>query len=315
MIKSKELRGNLLLLIAAFIWGVAFVAQSAGAEEVGPFTFLSLRSFLGAAVLLPFIAFRSVKAKRKNEMQNAQKNARTLVIAGILCGIALCVASYFQQAGIAALQSQAQVDSAAAQDAISGKAGFITAMYILIVPLFGLFSKKKVQGKLWISVGMGIIALYLLSVKEGFSVSSGDVLLILCALMFAVHILVIDYYSPKVDGVKLACIQFFVTGLLALVPMLLIESPSFDSIKSAGLSIAYTGILSSGVGYTLQILGQKYTRPTVASLIMSLESVFAVLAGMVLSHEIPTSRESIGCVLMFAAIMLAQLPGKGEKHV
>lgn len=315
MIKSKELRGNLLLLIAAFIWGVAFVAQSAGAEEVGPFTFLSLRSFLGAAVLLPFIAFRSVKAKRKNEMQNAQKNARTLVIAGILCGIALCVASYFQQAGIAALQSQAQVDSAAAQDAISGKAGFITAMYILIVPLFGLFSKKKVQGKLWISVGMGIIALYLLSVKEGFSVSSGDVLLILCALMFAVHILVIDYYSPKVDGVKLACIQFFVTGLLALVPMLLIESPSFDSIKSAGLSIAYTGILSSGVGYTLQILGQKYTRPTVASLIMSLESVFAVLAGMVLSHEIPTSRESIGCVLMFTAIMLAQLPGKGEKHV
>lgn len=315
MIKSKELRGNLLLLIAAFIWGVAFVAQSAGAEEVGPFTFLSLRSFLGAAVLLPFIAFRSVKEKRKNEMQNAQKNARTLVIAGILCGIALCVASYFQQAGIAALQSQAQVDSAAAQDAISGKAGFITAMYILIVPLFGLFSKKKVQGKLWISVGMGIIALYLLSVKEGFSVSSGDVLLILCALMFAVHILVIDYYSPKVDGVKLACIQFFVTGLLALVPMLLIESPSFDSIKSAGLSIAYTGILSSGVGYTLQILGQKYTRPTVASLIMSLESVFAVLAGMVLSHEIPTSRESIGCVLMFTAIMLAQLPGKGEKHV
>ncbi len=300
MIKTKELRGSILLLITAFVWGVAFVAQSAGAELVGPFTFLSLRSFLGGIVLLPLIALRTAKAKRTEQMMEKPEGGYTLLLGGVLCGIALCVASYFQQVGIAYTTV--------------GNAGFITALYILIVPLLGLFFKKKVPLKIWICIGIAIVALYLLTIKDGFSVSLGDSLVMLCALIFSGHILLVDYFSPKVDGVKLACIQFFVVGLLSLLPMLLIEKPSLDAILDAWLPIAYAGALSSGVGYTLQILGQKYTRPAVASLIMSLESVFAALAGIVVLGQIPSFKEGIGCVLMFAAIVLAQLPGKGEAH-
>ncbi len=301
MSKSKELCGSILLLITALVWGVAFVAQSAGAELVGPFTFLSMRSFLGGIVLLPLIAFRAAKAKHAAPAAQQQKGGRTLLLGGVLCGIVLGVASYFQQAGIAYTSV--------------GNAGFITAMYILIVPVLGLFFKKKVPLKIWLCIAIAIVALYLLTIKDGFSISMGDSMVMLCALVFSGHILLVDYFSPKVDGVKLACIQFFAEGVLTLIPMLLIERPSLDAITAAWLPIAYAGVLSSGVGYTLQIIGQKYTRPAVASLIMSLESVFAALAGIVVLGQIPTLKEGIGCVLMFAAIILAQLPGKGEKHV
>lgn len=298
MTRSSEMRGNLLLLITACVWGVGFVAQSVGAELVEPFTFLCLRSFLGGIVLLPLIAFRAAKAKR--EAAVPKKGGRTLLLGGVLCGIALCAASYFQQAGIAYTSV--------------GNAGFITAMYILIVPVLGLFFGKKVQGKLWLCIAMAVVALYLLSVKEDFSISLGDSMVMLCALVLSGHILLVDYFSPKVDGVKLACIQFFVVGLLSLLFMLLLEKPSLDVLRAAWLPIAYAGVLSSGVGYTLQIIGQKYTRPAIASLLMSLESVFAVLAGIVVLGQIPSLKEGIGCVLMFAAIILAQLPGKGDKH-
>ncbi len=289
-ITVKELRGTILLLIAACVWGIAFVAQSVGAQKVGPFTFLCMRSFLGGIVLLPFIVVRN----RKKESDSTSKGGRTLWIGGLLCGIFLFVASYFQQAGIAYTSV--------------GNAGFITTLYILIVPVLGLFFGKKVQGRLWLCIGLAVVALYLLTIKEGLRISAGDSLVMLCALVFSGHILLVDRFSPRVDGVKLACIQFFVVGVLALLPMLLIEKPSFADLCAAWLPMAYAGVMSSGVGYTLQIIGQKYTRPAVASLVMSLESVFAVLAGVLVLGQIPSVKEGIGCVLMFAAIILAQLP-------
>ena len=295
MIKSKEMRGTVILLITAFVWGVAFVAQSEGAKLVGPFTFLSLRSFLGGIVLLPFIAVRS----QKTQADETTTGGKTLLLGGVLCGIALCVASYLQQAGI--------------EYTSVGNAGFITALYILIVPVLGLFFKRRVPAKLWFCIVVAVVALYLLTVKDGFSISAGDTMVMGCALVFSGHILLVDYFSPKVDGVKLACLQFFTVGVLSFLPMLLIERPSINAVLSAWLPIAYAGVLSSGVGYTLQIIGQKYTRPAVASLVMSLESVFAVLAGIAFG-QIPSVKEGIGCVLMFAAIVFAQLPGKEEKH-
>ncbi len=288
----KELRGTIALLIAACVWGIAFVAQSVGAQKVGPFTFLCLRSFLGGIVLLPLIALRSTK----KEQNNTVKGGHTLWMGGLLCGFCLFIASYFQQAGIAYTSV--------------GNAGFITALYILMVPVLGLFFGKKVQGRLWLCIGLAVVALYLLTIKEGLRISAGDSLVMLCALVFSGHILLVDRFSPHVDGVKLACIQFFVVALLSLLPMLLLERPLLSDVKDAWLSIAYAGVMSSGVGYTLQIIGQKYTRPAVASLVMSLESVFAVLAGVVVLGQIPSVKEGIGCALMFAAIILAQVPEK-----
>ncbi len=288
----KELRGTVLLLIAACVWGIAFVAQSVGAQKVGPFTFLCLRSVLGGIVLLPFIAVRGTK----REDNSTVKGGCTLWVGGLLCGTCLFVASYFQQAGI--------------PHTSVGNAGFITTLYILIVPILGLLFGKKVQGRLWFCIGLAVVALYLLTIKESLRISVGDSLVMLCALVFSGHILLVDRFSPRVDGVKLACIQFFVVGALALLPMLLLEKPSLNDLKAAWLPMAYAGVMSSGVGYTLQIIGQKYTRPAVASLVMSLESVFAVLAGVVVLGQIPSVKEGIGCVLMFVAIILAQLPQK-----
>lgn len=291
---AREMRGNLLLLITAFIWGCAFVAQSKGAQLVGSFTFVSLRSFLGGLVLLPFILFR----KRKTKTESADN--KTLLVGGVLCGIALGVASLLQQFGIGYTTV--------------GNAGFITALYILIVPVLGLFFGKKVPLRIWICIGVAVVALYLLTIKDGLTISLGDGLVMLCALVFSGHILLVDHFSPKVDGVKLACIQFFVVGILSGIPMLIWERPTLSAVLPAALPIAYAGLLSSGVGYTFQILGQKYTRPAVASLIMSLESVFAVLAGIVILGQIPQLKEGLGCLLMFAAIIAAQLPGKGDRN-
>lgn len=291
--KNKEVYGTFLLLIGAFIWGSTFVAQSDGADKVGPFTFLCLRSILGCAVLLPLALARSCKRK-------TEKSApRVLLLGGLACGAVLTVSSLLQQVGISGTSV--------------GNAGFITAMYILIVPIFSMFLGKKMPLRLWGCVGIAVVALYLLTIKDGFSIAFGDLMVLLCAVCFAVHILVIDHVSPKVDGVTLSCIQFATVSVLTVIPMLVIEKPSVDAVLSAWLPIAYAGVLSSGVAYTLQIIGQKYTRPAVASLVMSLESVFAVLSGMVVLGQIPTLKEGIGCVLMFAAIILAQLP-QGEKE-
>ena len=285
--KKKQLGNSLLLLLTATIWGSAFVAQSVGMEHVGPFTFTFSRSIIGGIVLLPCILL----------LGKWKKGFATKVewIGGICCGIALCVASNFQQVGI--------------QFTTVGKAGFITALYVVLVPIFGLFLKKRVPILIWGCVGLSVVGLYLLCMPTGaFTLALGDLLVLICAVLFTVHILVIDHFSPKGDGVVISCIQFFTCGILSGIPMLFFENPSVGSMLDAKWSILYAGVLSSGVAYTLQVVAQKNVNPTVASLIMCLESVVAVLAGWIVLGQDMSSREILGCVLMFVAIVLAQLP-------
>ena len=296
--KSNELKGNLILLLTALIWGCAFVAQSVSMDHVGPFTFQCTRSLLGALVLVPvFLALDSSKKKSGTYVAPTTEDKRTQLIAGIICGVIMTIAGNLQQIGM--------------QYTTAGKAGFITAMYILIVPILGLFLKKKVGIKLWGCVGIAMIGLYLLSVTDGFSsINKGDIYVLLCAVAFAFHILAVDHFVERVDGVRLSSMQFFVCGILSGVMMLLTETPTVKGLMGAAIPIAYAGIMSCGIAYTLQIVGQKYTNPTMASMIMSLESVFAVLGGMVLLKEVPTAREALGCALMFVAIIIPQLPEK-----
>ena len=293
--KNGEMKGNILLVITAVIWGAAFVAQSVSMDHIGAFTFQGVRSLIGSAVLVPVIlALTSVKKKKGEYVKPGKKEKAQLWKAGIICGIILTVAANLQQAGI--------------QYTTAGKAGFITALYIVVVPVLGLFMKKKVSLRIWMCVIMAMVGLYLLSMTEGFRLSMGDTLVLLCAVAFSFHIVVVDHYASIVDGVKLSCIQFLVCGVISSILMFIFEEPQIDGLMKAAVPILYAGVLSCGVAYTLQIVGQKYTRPTMASLLMSLESVFAVLAGMIILREIPTVREAIGCIVMFAAIIIAQLP-------
>ena len=292
--KTGQMRNSLLLLLTAFIWGAAFVAQSVGGEAVGCFTFNGVRSLIGALVLLPVIWL--MDAKKKEELKE-KEDQKTLITGGICCGVMLCIASNFQQFGISFTTV--------------GKAGFITAMYILIVPILGFFMKKKPGLQVWLGVVLAVMGLYLLCMtSESFSLSKGDFLVLICAGFFSLHILIIDYFSPKVDGVRMSCIQFLVCGILSMVMAFIFETPEFSAILSGWLPILYAGVLSCGVAYTLQIVGQKNMDPTVASLILSLESVFSVLAGWLILDQTLSLRELSGCVLMFLAIILAQLPQK-----
>lgn len=300
--KTGQMKNSLLLLLTAFIWGVAFVAQSVGGEAVGCFTFNGVRSLIGAAVLIPVIYFLDAQKKKElgeEKFLEQKGDKKTLLFGGICCGVMLCIASNFQQFGISFTTV--------------GKAGFITAMYILIVPILGLFMKKRVGAKVWLGVVLATVGLYMLCMtSESFSLSKGDFLVLICAGFFSLHILIIDYFSPKVDGVRMSCIQFFVCGVISTAIAFVFENPSFSAILSGWLPILYAGVLSCGVAYTLQIVGQKNMDPTVASLILSLESVFSVLAGWVILHQTLSVRELFGCVLMFLAIILAQLPEKGN---
>lgn len=291
------IRQSFFLLLTATIWGVAFVSQSVGMDYVGPFTFNAVRSLIGAAVLVPCI-FLLQKLQKKEEGQEIHKkeDKKALLTGGICCGLILAVASSFQQFGLLY--------------ATVGKAGFITAMYIILVPLFGVFFKKKVGLRIGISVVIAVAGLYLLCMTGSFRLEAGDILLLLCAVLFSLHIMVIDHFSPLVDGVKMSCIQFLTCGILCGVCMFLFETPNLSLILAAWKPVLYAGVMSCGVAYTLQIVGQKGMNPTVASLIMSLESVISVLAGFVLLHEVLSRRELFGCVLMFAAIILAQLPDR-----
>ena len=299
------MKNSLLLLLTAFIWGVAFVAQSVGGDQVGCFTFNGVRSILGAVVLLPVIAFLDHQKKKElgeKEFLTQKGDAKTLLIGGLCCGIMLCIASNFQQYGISFTTV--------------GKAGFITALYIIIVPILGLFMKKRVGAKVWFGVILSTVGLYLLCMtSESFSISKGDFLVLICAGFFSLHILIIDYFSPKCDGVRLSCIQFFVCGVISLAAAFLFETPNLTAILTGWLPILYAGVMSCGVAYTLQIIGQKNMDPTVASLILSLESVFSVLAGWLILKQTLSGRELFGCVLMFGAIILAQLPDKKEKEL
>ena len=298
--KTGQMKNSLLLLLTSFIWGVAFVAQSVGGEAVGCFTFNGVRSLIGAFVLIPVIYFLDSQKKKElgeEKFLEQKGDSKTLLLGGVCCGVMLCIASNFQQFGISFTTV--------------GKAGFITAMYILIVPILGLFMKKKMGVKVWLGVVLATIGLYMLCMtSESFSLSKGDFLVLICAGFFSLHILIIDYFSPKVDGVRMSCIQFFVCGIISVIIAFIFESPSLSAILSGWLPILYAGVLSCGVAYTLQIVGQKNMDPTVASLILSLESVFSVLAGWLILNQTMTLREFSGCGLMFLAIILAQLPDR-----
>lgn len=292
----KNLPGKnlLLLFLTALIWGTAFVAQAVGMDHIGPCAFNTARSFVGGVALIPVVlVFERIKSPEKR--QEERGNRKILLLGGLCCGLALGVASCLQQLGI--------------QYTTVGKAGFITALYIVIVPILGLFFHKKVGMKLWVSVVVAVFGLYLLCMSGSLTLQKGDFLVLLCAVAFSVHIMVIDYFSPKVDGVKMSCIQFFVAGIVSAAAMLAGEGvpPLHDFVISWG-PILYAGALSSGVAYTLQIVGQKGVNPTVASLVLSLESVISVLSGWLILKQSMSGREVLGCVLMFGAIILAQLP-------
>lgn len=292
-----KLRQSLLLFLTAVIWGVAFVAQSAGMDYVGPLTFNCTRSLLGGAVLLPVIYFLDRRRTSSPGISREERGGgrRVLLAGGICCGIALCLASNAQQIGI--------------QYTTVGKAGFITACYIIIVPLAGLFFGKRVGLTLWGAVILAVAGLFRLCFSGGAEeINRGDLIMISAAFLFSAHILVIDHFSPLTDGVKMSCIQFFVSGILSGIAMLIFEEPRWDQIAAAAVPILYAGIFSSGVAYTLQIVGQKGMNPTVASLILSLESSISLIAGWVLLGQSMTVRELSGCVLMFGAIILAQIP-------
>lgn len=287
-----RVKNGVMLFLTAFIWGTAFVAQSVGMDYLEPFTFNGVRSLIGGIALLPCIWL----LHKLNGESKKEESGKVLLIGGLVCGVLLFAASSLQQIGL--------------KYTTAGKAGFITAFYIVIVPVLGIFLHKKIGWKIWLAVVLALAGLYFLCITESFSIGKGDVLIFLCALIFAVHILVIDYFSPKVDGVKMSCIQFFVCGILSLPFMFTIETPKAAAMTAAWMPLLYAGVLSCGVAYTLQILGQKNVNPAVASLVLSLESCFSVLAGWIVLGERLSLRESAGCVLMFAAIILAQLPDK-----
>lgn len=292
-----NIKNILLLFLTAAIWGVAFVAQSMGMEHVGPFTFSCARFFLGGLVLLPFVWY---SGKKKGNTMVIPGHRKTLLIGGLSCGIALCLATNFQQIGI--------------QYTTVGKAGFITACYIVIVPVMGLLLGKKCSPMVAGAVVLSLGGLYLLCMAGGeLAMNRGDLLMLVCALLFSAHIMIIDFFSPVVDGIKMSCIQFFVSAVLSGAAMLLWEKPDMGQLLMAWAPVLYAGVLSCGVGYTLQIIGQKGMNPTVASLILSLESSISVLAGWVILGQRLTSRELWGCVLMFGAIILAQLPNPVER--
>ena len=316
---NKKMLGNLLLLLTAMIWGTAFVAQRVGMDSIEPITFNASRMAL-AAVMVGALAY-VLRYKKKKEMlrrisskrplpageehigRNADESAvtwRNTLKGGICCGLFLTAGSVFQQMGVVYTSA--------------GKAGFITAMYMLFVPIINyILFKKKNSWLVWLAVFIGVGGMYLLCVKEDFTLTRGDMLVGICALMFSGHILCCDYFVKLANPIELAAIQFATASVVSAVIALLTETPAWAGIASAAVPILYCGVVSGGIGYTLQIVAQKYTDPTVASLLMSLESVFAVIAGAILLGEQMSSRELLGCVIMFAAIILVQVPLPGER--
>ena len=292
-----KLKNALILLLTATIWGVAFVAQSVGMDYVQPFTFNGVRSIIGGLVLIPVILVLDRKKKAEEKDYKAPGDRKTLILGGICCGVALGIATNLQQFGVMYTSV--------------GKVGFITACYIIIVPVLSLFLGKKCSPAVAGAVVLAVAGLYLLCMSgSDRGIQKGDFLVMICSFIFSIHIMIIDYFSPAVDGVKMSCIQFFVCGILSGIPALLLEKPDLTDILAAKVPVLYAGIMSCGVAYTLQIIGQKNMNPTVASLILSLESCISVIAGWLILGQNLNSREILGCILMFGAIILAQLPQK-----
>lgn len=292
---SKRMIGNGMLLTASMIWGAAFVAQTVGLDYVGPFTFQATRCLLAFLVLLPVIAIMDRKGMGKKPSTKSEQ--RDLWLYGCICGTILFIACGLQQIGL--------------QYTEAGKAGFLTSLYIIIVPLVGLFFRQKVSPFVWMAAMLALIGLYLLCSGD-MAMGTGEISVLLCSAAFAAHILVVDHISPRVDGVRLSCIQFLVCTIISATTMLFTEEPSLAAMGQCWLPISYAGILSAGMGYTLQILGQARTAPTIASLLMSLESVFSMLFGWLILGQVLSPKEMLGCGLVFSGVILAQVPDR--KH-
>lgn len=298
---KKQMISAAELLLTAVIWGVAFVAQSVGMEYIGPFTFNCVRSLIGGGVLIPLIlVLKKINQKASQSAEEKHLYRKNTVIGGVCCGLIFVIATNFQQFGI--------------MFTTVGKAGFITALYIVIVPVMGIFLKKKVAPLVWVSCVIAMIGFYMLSISGQVGINKGDMLVLAGAFLFSLHILLIDHFSPRGDSVGISCIQFLVSGMISGVCMFLFENPQIGQILDAHVPILYAGVMSCGVAYTLQIVGQKNMDPTVACLILSMESVFSALAGWVILGERLKPRELFGCVLVFAAVLLAQLPANPGKE-
>ena len=301
---KTQTKHSLMLMLCAFIWGTAFVAQSAG-SGMGAYSFLAGRSWLAVLVLIPTVfAFDAVRKKQGQPYgwPKEKSERKTLLAAGLVCGTFLFAASAAQQIGITINPSTA-------------KAAFLTAMYVVLVPVFGLFFRRRVSLPVWIAVALSVGALYLLCIKGGFSLAPGDLLVLVCAICFSVHILVIDHFTATCDGVKLSCLQFLFAGTWSTILALFFDTISFQVLLDCIWPLLYVGVFSCGVGYTLQIIAQKDGDPTVVSLLLSLESFFAVVCGAIVLHERISLREYFGCALMLAAVILSQLPEKSAKAV
>ena len=296
---SARMRGNLLLLLTAFIWGVAFVAQKEGGAQMGSLTFNGVRSLLGGGLLLVLLPLLDRVGLSRRPSTADEK--RSVWLGGVLCGLALFAATNLQQIGLLTTSA--------------GKGGFITALYIVLVPVFGLIIGRRTTLFTWLGVALAVVGLYLLCMQGESGIGSGDLLVLLCAPIFSVQILLVDRFAPRTDCIRLACVQFFTVGILNIPLMFIFEQPSLSAMLACWESVLYAGLLSSGVAYTLQIVAQKDSHPTTASVLMSFESVFAVLAGVVLLGDRMTVWEWSGCAVMFAAVILAQLPAPKRKGV
>lgn len=313
-----QLRQSFLLFLTATIWGSGFVAQSIGMDHVTPFTYTFFRTFLGAVVLLPvvYLVHRRLQKQRARMATGSAANSTSstpdavevsgfnhipqnkrhdLILGSFCCGLCLVGGESFQQFGLVTTDA--------------GKAGFITSMYIIFVPLIGLFIGKKLNANIVIGVMLSVVGLYLLCIKDSFSIEQGDILIFICAIVFAFHILTIDYFVQKCDGVYLSCGQFFAASFIALILMLIFDYDvfSWDDVYAASLALLWSGIMSNGVAYTLQVVGQRGMNPTIATLILSLESVMAVVFGTLLLNESLNTREGIGCFLILIAVLIAQI--------
>lgn len=290
-------KSNLLLILASIIWGCAFVAQNVGMNYIGPWTFSTIRFLIAGFSLLAIIPI--LDKKRTHVIRPKTKEEKTkLLLGSVLCGLALSIGSIVQQIAMLTVPV--------------AKAGFLTTLYVLFVPIITLLFGKKIPLKVWIGIAMALFGLYLLSMAGNLAIGIGEILLILAAFLFAIHIIIIGHFSTRVDPVRLSCGQLLIGGFATVIPMIVIEKPTMGSILAAYIPLLYTGIFSSCVAYTLQIFAQKEANPTIAGMLLSLESVFAALAGYLILHQVLNTRELIGCVVIFIAIVIAQLPNRRD---
>ena len=290
-------KSNLLLILASIIWGCAFVAQNVGMNYIGPWTFSTIRFLIAGFSLLAIIPILDKKSTHVIRPKTKEEKMK-LLLGSVLCGLALSIGSIVQQIAMLTVPV--------------AKAGFLTTLYVLFVPMITLLFGKKIPLKVWIGIAMALFGLYLLSMAGNLAIGIGEILLILAAFLFAIHIIIIGHFSTRVDPVRLSCGQLLIGGFATVIPMIVIEKPTMGSILAAYIPLLYTGIFSSCVAYTLQIFAQKEANPTIAGMLLSLESVFAALAGYLILHQVLNTRELIGCVVIFIAIVIAQFPNRRD---